>query len=187
MATSTPKSSRPPEPDLREDEVELGKVVGVFGVRGELRVFLHNPGSRLLMGGPKEVTLLLPSGHRRPARLKCRSGAGKRILGRIDGLTDRDEAAALKGTRILVPRATLPAPDEGEYYVADLQGLEVEVDGEVVGRLVDVHSTAAGDLVELTVGSETEFVSMSSPHIVEIDVPGGRLVLDAAAITPDDG
>lgn len=187
MAPSTTRNRTSPGADLHEDEVELGKVVGVFGVRGELRVFLHNPESSILLGGPSSVMLILPDGARRTARLTCRKGAGKRILGRLDGLEDRDEAAAMKGTRIVVPRASLPAPDEGEFYVADLQGLAVVVAERRVGHVVDVHHTAAGDLLELDIGGETEFLAMASDGLLDIDIDAGQLVVAAGAIPGEGG
>jgi ribosomal 30S subunit maturation factor RimM len=62
------------------EEVELGYVSGVFGVRGELRVFLHHPDSDTL-ATERRVIFTAPDGRRFTAFLRARSGAGKRILG----------------------------------------------------------------------------------------------------------
>lgn len=173
-----------------EEELELGHVVGVFGVRGEVRVHLHNPGSDLLARG-SEVVLVDPGGRRHRARLRTRDGAGKRVLGRLDGVGDRDRAAALKGWRFGVSKDALPALDEGAFYVWQLVGADVH-EGEadapdlpVVGTLVDVQETAAHDVlvVEASDG-ELHFVPCVHEWVVLLDVEDGRLVLRPGALDP---
>lgn len=181
---TTRKNSLTPLPGrgLGGDEVELGRVVGVFGVRGEVRVHLHNRESSVLLRGTHDVVLVLPDGSRARAGLQCRPGAGKRILGRLEGVGSREGAAELKNTLIVIPRDALPAVDEGEFYVADLQGLRVLVDGVDRGRVVDVHNTPGGDLLEVKVAGELHFVHFSGPHVLEVDVAGGTLSVDPVAI-----
>jgi len=149
-------------------------------------VHLHNRESSVLLDGPCAVVLIAPDGSRSTTGLSCRPGAGKRILGRLDGLTDRDAAAALKGTRIAIARQDLPSTDPGEFYVADLQGLSVLIDGQARGRVTDVHETAAGDLLELSVDGEVHFVPFSDPAVGRIDVQAGTLELHEEALEPLD-
>ena len=59
------------------DRVELGEVVGVFGVWGEVRLFLANPASDTLHQS-RTVVLVMPDGVERPVRMVVRPGAGKR-------------------------------------------------------------------------------------------------------------
>ena len=66
---------------IGSDEVRLGRVNGVFGVRGEVRLFLHNRETELFEGVGCNVTLVSPEGERQERLLKSRSGAGKRVLG----------------------------------------------------------------------------------------------------------
>ena len=83
MARSSPSPlpGRGPQPD----EVELGHVSGVFGVRGEVRLHLHNRDS-ILLEGPVDAVLVGPDGARTGVEIVARPGAGKRIIGRITGL-----------------------------------------------------------------------------------------------------
>lgn len=165
-----------------DDELELGRISGVFGVRGEVRLHLHNREASFLLDGPADVVLVAPDGRRAAARLTCRPGAGKRILGRLDGLADRDVAAALKGTRIVVARQDLPDTGDGEFYVVDLQGLDVLVDGQRVGSVSDVHDTEAGDVLELTLGGEVHFVRFADPAVGAVDLEEGTLSLEPSAL-----
>ncbi len=85
------------------DEVHLGHVSGVFGVRGELRLFLHNP-QTALFSEPAPVFLLLPDGSRQRRTLVIRSGAGKRILGKLEGVHSPEAAEAYIGAELLIDR-----------------------------------------------------------------------------------
>ena len=71
-----------PVPD--SERVELGYVNGVFGVRGEVRLYLHNREADWL-GRPRAVLVESAEGRCYSVRLRTRRGAGKRILGRLDG------------------------------------------------------------------------------------------------------
>ena len=175
-----PKSS--PEREASDaEEIELGYISGVFGVRGEVRVFLFHQESDLLRE-ERRVVLLSPDGsQRRAARLQIRPGAGKRILGRIAGLTDRDEAAALKDWQIWFPVADLPEPEADEFYVWQLEGARIELDGAVIGDVVTVHATDGDDILELRVDGESEFIPLLHELFLEIDVDGSRVVLAPAA------
>jgi 16S rRNA processing protein RimM len=184
------KSDAPVSPALIElpgnglvgDEVELGEIVGVFGFRGEVRVHLHNREDSALLDHELPVVLVDRQGVRRGARVRCRVGAGRRILGRVTGVETEQGARALMGTRLAVSRAALPSPDPGEFYVADLIGLDVVADGEVRGRVVDVATTPAGDLLELDVAGETIFVAFAGAQVIDVDLGAGRVVVDPDAL-----
>ena len=89
----------PPAQDsaIAEDEIRLGHVSGVFGYKGEVRLFLYNPKTELFSGSGATVTLIDVEGARSERQLKSRPGAGKRILGRLSGVID--EAALLRALR----------------------------------------------------------------------------------------
>jgi 16S rRNA processing protein RimM len=120
------------------DEVHLGHVSGVFGVRGELRLFLHNP-QTALFSEPAPVFLLLPDGSWQRRTLVIRSGAGKRILGKLEGVHSPEAAEAYIGAELLIDRAELPRLPEGEHYLAQLIGTPVvNASGEALGTLSDI-------------------------------------------------
>ena len=76
----------PPGPKSSSEPLRLGHVSGVFGVRGEVRLFLHNRESTLLNKG-RNVVLVSPEGERLAVSLRSRPGAGRRSLGVTDGLS----------------------------------------------------------------------------------------------------
>ncbi len=165
------------------DWIELGRISGVFGVKGEVRVFLHNPESDLF-DQPTEVVLVGPDGQRRPIVMRTRSGAGKRILGRIEGLTVREEAAALKDWRIEIARDALPVLEEDEYYVWQLQGAQVWVEERCVGRVVEVHTSGPVEFFEIALSDVPEpiFVPSLSEYVARVDPAAGTVHLHPDAL-----
>jgi 16S rRNA processing protein RimM len=108
------------------------------------------------------------------------------FVARIKGITDRNAAERLRNVDLYVPRERLPEPeDEGEFYHADLIGLEV-VDrrGVARGAVVAVHNFGAGDLIEVRLPdrSDTVMIPFTQAAVPVVDIPGGRIVVD-----PPDG
>ena len=106
-----------------EKLVLLGRIVGVHGVRGELKLESYtDPRMRIFRYQPWQ----LGTGSGVVQVAGCQGRAqGKGIVATLPGIDDRDAAAALVGSDIRVPRAALPPAAPGEYYWADLEGLEV--------------------------------------------------------------
>lgn len=164
--------------------VRVGIVGAPHGVRGELRV-------KPLTEDPLALKLYSPletaDGKRRfevaAARLQ-----GDMLVVRFKGIVDRDTAAALTHTELYVPRARLPRAEPGEYYHADLIGLRVEtVTGESVGEIVAVRNFGAGDLFEVArPGRDSVYVPFTDAFVPQIDLDGGRALIDPPAGLLDD-
>ncbi len=165
------------------DEVSLGWIVGVFGVRGEVRLHLHNRSSQLLRGG-QMVDLLGPDGTRQRAEVKSRPGAGGRVLGAIAGIVDREQARALMGTELVLAKSVLPNLEVDEYYHHQLIGLEVVTeDGRELGRLCEIHDHGSVD-VWVVRGSQEYLLPALARIFVEVDVAKGRAVVANDAVDP---
>ncbi len=166
-----------PEPNERgATELVLGRVVGLFGVRGELRLLLYNPQSELLSQA-RPVVLRSRAGERRHVRLRTRPGAGKRILGTIDGVRDREVARELLDWEILVRRDELPPLEPGSWYVSDLLDLPVRgASGRPLGRLVAVHQSGPVDVWELKSSRCTRYFPVLRDYVIEVAEAG--IVLD---------
>ncbi len=121
----------------------VGHIIGVHGLRGELKVELYTdfperfePGATLFLGtGLEEVTI----GQVRPHK--------GHLLLTIDGITDRTAAEALRGQWLFVDEADAAELEEGEFWIHDIIGLRVETeDGSVLGEVTDVLPTGANDV-----------------------------------------
>lgn len=167
--------------DVRPDEVVLGEVIGVFGVRGEVRLMLHHRESDFL-DRPRRVTLVGPRGERREVELVARSGAGKRVIGRVRGVERPEDAEALMGRLVVVPRAALPEPPPGEFYIHDLVGCTVvEEGGAEVGEIADVVLGERDIWVLDTPHGEAWLVAVADT-IRSVDLPARRVVVRPGSV-----
>ncbi len=131
-------------------DVLLGAIAGAHGVRGDVRVktFTDDPAA---IGdyGPVHTE------DGRVFTLKVTKPVKGGMAAKLDGVTDRDQAEALKGTRLYVSREALGEPgtdDDGEeaYFHADLVGcVLVSEQNEEIGRVTAVHDFGAGDLLDV--------------------------------------
>ena len=111
-------------------------------------------------------------------------GAGKGVvIARLSGVEDRNQAEALRGLRLYLPRSALPQTEAEEYYHADLIGLEAVLgDGTPVGRVRAIHDFGAGDTLELTrPGAPALMVPFTRAVVPNVELATGRLVLDPPA------
>ncbi|HJM44155.1 MAG: ribosome maturation factor RimM [Nitrospinota bacterium] len=158
--------------------IALGRIVKAHGIRGEVSVepWLEcgdalAPGARLWLRGSE--------GEARPGRVETSRPHGRRVLIRLEGVSDRDRAEALVHAEIHVDRRRLPPLEEGEYLWEDLVGLAVVDDaGNPVGRLTGMLATGPGGENELLVvqaGDEEVLLPMTREVVREVDLEGGRM------------
>jgi 16S rRNA processing protein RimM len=154
----------------------VGVVTGAHGVTGAVRI-------KSFTARPEDVAAYGPladeSGTR---RLELRLvGATKGVLiCRLAGVADRNQAEALRGLRLYLPRAALPPTGEEEYYHADLIGLDATLaDGTPIGRVRAVHDFGAGDTLEITrTDAPPVMVPFTRAVVPQIDLAAGRLMVD---------
>jgi 16S rRNA processing protein RimM len=108
-------------------------------------------------------------------------GAAKGVVvARLSGIVDRNQAEALRGLRLYLPRSALPQTEDEEYYHADLIGLEAVLgDGTPVGQVRAIHDFGAGDTLELArPGAPPVMVPFTRAVVPSVELAAGRLVLD---------
>jgi 16S rRNA processing protein RimM len=123
----------------------VGHIAGAHGIRGEVLIKSYT-------GVPLDIAAYGPletqTGDTLTIR-KCRESS-KGIVATIAGVTNRNAAEALKGTRLHVARDALPQTGEDEWYIADLIGLAAfDETGAKIGTILTVHDFGAGELLEL--------------------------------------
>lgn len=163
----------------------VGVVTGVHGLKGLVRIkpFTDTPESVAAYGAVETE-----DGSRR-LELEVANRAGKgQIAVRIAGITDRDAAETLKGQRLYVPRARLPAPEPDEFYYADLVGLAAQrATGESVGKIRAVYDFGAGEVLEIVdaVGA-LHMVPFTRDAVPEIDIAAGCVIVGDSYIDDSD-
>lgn len=164
-------------PEPQDKHIVMGEIAGVYGVRGWVRVrSFTEPMDNLLRyrlwtldedgSGTRAVTVLEGRSH------------GPGLVARLEGIEDRDAAAKLQGRKILVRRAELPqAP--GEFYWADLEGLQVvTVDGVHLGQVDHLLETGANDVLVVQ-GERERLIPFVRPDVVKaVDLQARQLTVD---------
>ena len=156
-----------------EKRIALAAVAGAHGVKGELRLKLFSDSVESLS---RHETVYVGGVERR--LLSVRDG-GNTAVAKIDGITGRSAAEALRGSLVEIDRSALPPLDDGEYYHVDLIGLcAVDTDGKHVGTVAAVENYGAGDLLEIE--DETGRKSLIPFREGIADLQESRIVLDPA-------
>ncbi|MEM7565818.1 MAG: ribosome maturation factor RimM [Pseudomonadota bacterium] len=160
--------------------VVMAQIGAPHGVRGEVRLKVFAEDADTLKG----LALALPDG--RPVRIThLRALKGEMFVARLEGVSDRDAAEALRLKTLRVDRADLPMLEDDTFYIADLVGLEVRnAAGAPIGRVLAVHDFGAGDILEVRAhqapeggGSRDSFHPFTREAVPELDMSGGWLTL----------
>jgi 16S rRNA processing protein RimM len=157
--------------------VTLGRVSGVFGVKGWLKVHSYTePRANLAEFGV--LTLRLDAADSRFEVEESQSRAGGVAI-KLRGIDDRDRAQAWVGADIVVEREGLPTAQAGEHYWVDLEGLEVvDVTGLVLGKVEYLLATGANDVLVVG-GAQQRLIPFIVGSVVkEVDLGVGRIVVD---------
>jgi 16S rRNA processing protein RimM len=153
----------------------VGQVAGGFGVKGEVRVtaWTADPMTLLSYG-----TLLRADGS---PGLTLTSGRPEKtaVVGRAKEIATKEQADALRGLKLYVPREALPEPDEDEFYLTDLVGLEVrDPEGAVLGSVKSVQNFGADDMLEIApaAGGPTWYLPFTREAVPELHIADGWLL-----------
>lgn len=157
--------------------ITVGKIVGPFGVKGWVKVQSYtDPLQNILRYSPWVLTS-------ETGVKECRVIDGKPhgnvVVARVEGVVDRDQALALQGQVISVPRYLFSAPEKGQYYWVDLIGLQVKlVDGETLGEIMDMMETGANDVMVVSRERERLIPFILGDVVKDVQIDDGYLVVD---------
>jgi 16S rRNA processing protein RimM len=133
----------------------------------------HGLDGSFYVNGPKqplaEGTVITVAGADR--RVERRAGTDERPIVRLEGISDRDGAAALLGEQLLLDLEEEPL-EEGEYIVSDLVGCTIEGLGVVTG----VIPGPSCDVLE--VGVDGVLVPLVSDAVKRVDIEGRIIEID---------
>ncbi|MEE1056741.1 MAG: ribosome maturation factor RimM [Acutalibacteraceae bacterium] len=137
-----------------EQYLEIGKIVGTHGLKGELRVDPWCDSPQFLC---QFKTLYLTKGS---TKLEVKSRPHKNIaIVKVKGIDTIEDADKLRNKILYMNRDDAKLA-EGEYFIQDLMGMEVkDVDnGKVYGILTDVFKTGANDVYQVTDNNKKDYL-----------------------------
>ncbi len=126
--------------------LSIGKIVGVHGLKGVLKVFSYAESTARFTPG---LSLHLKNFHGKEFTLKIvwAKPHSKTILLSLEGISDRDQAEELVGSDLFIEKAALEVLEEGTYYWADLMGLSVyNLAGDHLGEVSAIVQTGSNDV-----------------------------------------
>jgi 16S rRNA processing protein RimM len=159
--------------------VRLGRIVGISGVRGEVKLeSWTEPRERIFEYQPWQL-VSAPGEDAKIGGVRGRK-QGKGLVAHLPGIDDRDAAAALVGTDILIERTQLPPPAPGEFYWADLEGMDVlTITGARLGQVSHLLATGANDVLVVRGGEKEYLVPLVMEYYVrDVDLEARRIVVD---------
>jgi 16S rRNA processing protein RimM len=157
--------------------VILGRVTGLYGVKGWIKVHSYTEPREAILD--YNDWLLLRDGERQAVKLAEGKRHGKAVIARIDGIDERDDAAGYVGHEIAVAREQLPDAGRGEYYWADLEGLQVvHSDGRILGRVAYLLATGANDVLVVRGDREILIPFVQEEVIKDVDLAAGVINVD---------
>lgn len=188
--TSNASTARTPSSGAADARVCVGAIAAAHGIKGEVKIktFTADPLSVAAYGPVSDET-----GARsfRLSHVRAPGGAAGEsvVLARLEGVTDRNAAEALRGLRLYVSRDVLPEPEADEFYHHDLIGLTaVLVTGEKLGTVEAVHNFGAGDLLEVSRdGKSSVMVPFTNAVVPTVDLKAGKVVIDPPEGLFDEG
>jgi 16S rRNA processing protein RimM len=150
--------------EASDRKVAVGRVSGLFGVRGWVKVYSYTDPRENVVGYSPWCLVL--DGQRRQVRVLAGRAHGDSVVALIEGVQDRDAAAALIGSEIEVDRAVLGKAARQQFYWTDLQGMKVEtLTGEVLGTVDHLFETGANDVM-VVVGERRHLVPFLYGRVV---------------------
>jgi 16S rRNA processing protein RimM len=163
-------------PSRADRRIVIGRVSGLSGLRGWVKLFSYtDPRSNLLSF--REVELG-KEGEWKRARLIEGRPQGKTLIGRFEGVEDRDQAAGLLDQEIAIRRSQLPEESGGVYWT-DLIGLEViNVREESLGIVDHLIETGANDVMVVSGERERLIPFVRDTVVKEIDQDRGCILVD---------
>lgn len=162
--------------------VVLGRVNGLFGVRGWIKVYSYTRPAEAIF--EYDRWWIGREGDRHAYRLIEGRVQGKTLVARLadangEPLPDRDAAVELLEFDIAVDRGDMPDPESGEYYWFDLVGLRVvTVDDIDLGRVTAMMETGANDVLVVQGDRERLIPMVVDEFVMAVDLEAGRIRVD---------
>lgn len=154
----------------------VARIGAAHGVRGEVRLwsFTQDP-LAVMRYGP----LTTKDGARSFEVVRARE-AKDHLVATLKDIATRDDAERINGIELYVSRDMLPAPDDGEYYHADLIGLRAEnAQGDTIGEVIALHNFGAGDIIEIKPAKGPALLLPFTNAVVPtVDFDGGKIVVE---------
>lgn len=155
----------------------IGKVVALFGIRGELKVLLLTDipnrfaGLGAVYAGPDHTRRLIQS---------VRPYKGEMIVLKLEGIDDANTAESLRDQNLAIPVSELAQLPPDSYYQHDILGLMViTLDGQKLGSIVDIIVTGSNDVYVIKVPDGSQVLIPAIKDVIkQVDLIRRTMYID---------
>ena len=161
---------------MEKNKVCLGAIVGVHGIRGEVKI-------KCFCDDEKHLTAYGALSNEQGDKtldIKVVGHSKDLLRAKIKGVEDRTTAESYIGTGLYIERDKLPSLDEEEFYHTDLIGLTVKDNqGEKLGEVNAIYNFGAGDILEIkTNEGALEMLPFNKNFVPTINIKDGYIIVE---------
>ena len=157
--------------------VELGRIGSPYGVLGWMHIQSFTEPPEGVLGYPV-WGLRLGTAPQTSHRLVAGRLQGRGVVAHLEGVTDRDAAALLRGAVIEVRRSALPPTGKREYYRGDLLGFAVRnLEGVELGKL-DHFVEGPGSAMMVVNGTAEYWIPALPQYLRKVDLEARLISVD---------
>lgn len=159
-----------------DDLIEVGHILAAHGVRGQVRVFSNtSPRENIVQYSPWTIN----NGVDEKTLEVTGKRQGKHVIATIESVSDRNQAEAVIGAKILIQKSQLPELKDGEYYWNQLIGLKVQsVDGNDFGVVDQMMETGANDVMVVQGDRERLIPFVMDEVVKSVDLEHQQITVD---------
>ena len=174
--------------ELPADAVEVGRILGAWGVKGWLKVLPYSADPEALFSSRRWYLLPAEQGAKtffgtgKLAIKEAKEHSGGVVVSAQE-VDDRSAAEALRGARVFVPRSSFPTAEKDEYYWVDLIGLDVfNREGVALGQVAELLATGAQTVLVIGYTQDGKpherMVPFVAAYVDNVDLPARRITVD---------
>ena len=170
----------------RPDVLAVATLAKTHGIRGELRIKCNLEYVDFLRDVADEghtVTLRLPeSGDEYEVTFASVRGSDDSPIVKIDGIDNRTDAEPFRGAQVCLARELIPAPEEDEYFLADLEDCEVfdSLNGHLLGRVTKAEALPANTVLTIKlIGGAMLYAPLANDAVPTVDVEARRIEVNS--------
>ncbi|MBQ7829188.1 MAG: 16S rRNA processing protein RimM [Clostridia bacterium] len=169
----------------KKQYLECAIIINTHGVRGDVKLESLCDSPEVLASLERVFTL--ENGKYREIKVTHASIFKQFVLASLEGVTDMDQAAAMKGTMLYASRDDFEL-DEGDYFIADLIGLPViDVEsGKTYGTVKEVINRGASDIYVVKTPDGERMMPAVEEFVKNIDLEKGIFVKTIPGLLSDD-
>ena len=162
---------------MKKERLEVGQIVNTFGIKGFVKIYPYvDDISRF--GNLKKVHI---KSKKNDEELQIEEVKYQKnmVLVKFKGIETVENAEKLRNSFVEIDRADAIPLEEGQYFIADLLGLDVFLDtGEKLGVLEDIYNTGSSDIYVVKNELGKQFLLPYIDEVIkQINLEEGKIIV----------